>query len=66
VGPEAVCFVADTNITALAATPLNLTPELLVNLTPTIVTTGRPAEGPFLVPPRRWSECGSGRKHEPQ
>jgi hypothetical protein len=38
-GTVAVSFVAETNVTALAATPLNFTLELLVNPTPVSVTT---------------------------
>jgi hypothetical protein len=38
-GTVAFSCVDDTNVTALAATPLNFTLELLVNPTPVIVTT---------------------------
>jgi hypothetical protein len=38
-GTVAVSFVAETNVTALAATPLNFTVELLVKPTPVSVTT---------------------------
>jgi hypothetical protein len=54
-GTVAVSFVAETNVTALAATPLNFTVELLVKPTPVSVTT---------VPAGRGDRAGAAERGE--
>jgi len=50
-GTLAVSFVAETNVTVLAATPLNFTVEPAVNPSPATVTSvpGGPVRGPMPV-----------------